>query len=291
MSEQEKMAEELSTSCLKRKLFTAGENISKIMTPDWIDTQNAVNEWNLKHSAKIQYPFWKIVSNKHVKVEYNFESTEIRICFEHDGFGGLSMPLQQWKQLKVAAEKIIDFGEALKNNPKEIKTILPNIQQITIKNDVWDFARVIFDEAYAFEIRWKNETNCLVDLRFGTCDEWTDYAWFPSPAPHILISLMGFMYFAKILVPRVDAGIDMWKKMTEGAKGCWFKCVPPSHRTKEPLIYSENPDQTNQDIFPYRKCMEIGKNYTPNASPQWRDGNNPINIKAVWREAKSKKTE
>lgn len=201
----------------KKMKYTVHDNLNKLMTPDWINQRNKGSAMNLRDNGTVVYPFWKIVSNKNIKVQYNFTTQRIFVVFEHEGHTCLKLHLAEWAKLKSAVKIVVEFSESFKNDPEEAKLILHDVKEISVKGEIWNFSRIIYDYCHALEIRWKTGGNCLVDMVYGLCDASTDYEWSPSKRANMLLSLMGFVYFGSILLPFVDAGIEMWRNMMSEA--------------------------------------------------------------------------
>lgn len=243
------------------------ENVARLMSPAWLEKMRKGNGMLVRKSCKVIYPAWKIVSGKYVKLEYNFETQEIKVYFQHESAGGLKLKLEQWNHLKSAAQLLITFAETLGKSPEEALRMLPNTEQLDMNNETWNNARINFDANLAFEVRWKSASMCLVDLRLGRtvykADKVTFHSWTPNPNCGILFSMMGFMHFAKILIPFVDAGIHMWTKMAEASPGLWANCVPCFDEEEEI-------DGGNSAVV-------------ANATPAWNyNSGNPYNIQAPW---------
>lgn len=254
------------------------ESHGKTMNQLWLTKMNQENNCQLRFNGKVCYPSWKIINNKHIKLEYTFENRDVKICFHHErvaGFDwGLKLSVDKWIKLKNISGTVALFAEQLTVNEEEAVKLLQDFRKSVINNQVWYFGRFIFDAHYAIEARWQTPGVCVLELKPGYIvhepSKLKPIRWMAYNEPGFIFSVMSFMYFAKSLIPYIDAGIAMWIKMDQAGGHFWAQCVP---------LYLL--DKDNEEDFSKIAPSKFVPNFVPNATPYWNRQGNPINISAV----------
>lgn len=213
-------------------------------------------------TGMLTYPSWQIVAGKWVRVAFQPASGNTWIILEqypnkYGFFTGLRLLPEQWDQLKMTVDTILEYVEASETGKSWIQLAqkwnhcLEQVEPFThngsthnlqVKFKVSDSS--IYTTITSLD-PW-NKGGCHVDLR--ECYMRNDGTLIHNLKGITLVG-GGFHFLAKRLWSKVDAAILMWKDMFFAGRGYLQMCLS-NDSSDEQLILKEDKDDDDHDDEP-----------------------------------------
>lgn len=210
----------------------------------WLNQQMERSNSSIR-SATVTFPSWQIVSQKWIRLQYEWATGEVTVVLEQhpnksDAFTGIRMTQVQWEQLVALIPYVQEYIRYAETGQSWQALALFRGHPMTESKGVAAQVRIrIFDMTFltitALDEAYKG--GCQVDVREFVFDKNNCHKLIPIRRGLTLIG-GGFDYLGRFLVPRVNAGIKMYEAIHEHSTSFLDMC----------FIRSQTPHQEEEEL-------------------------------------------
>lgn len=225
---------------------------------EWLREQSRRNNDSI-NSALVTFPSWQIVSQKWIRLQYQWSTGETAVIMEHVNsnkqdttFTGIRMTRAQWDtlvELMPMIQEYIEFAE--KGESWQALALMKGHQlteatqgggrgaQIRIRAFDMTFITITsLDEWY--------QDGCHVDVR--------EFVWDKTNAAKLIpirhgLTLVGggFDFLARFLVPKVNAGLRMYTEIHKHGSSFLQMCYQKIEEAKQEEEVEEEEDEAGHE--------------------------------------------
>jgi hypothetical protein len=242
---------------------------------EWLKQQSQRNNDAIR-GATVTFPSWQIVSQKWVRLQYQWATGEVTVVLEQhpnkrDTFTGLRMSRGQWDKLVTMMPAIQEYIRAAETGDSWDALALFRGHQITRATGAGAVSGGTQVRIRAFDMTFVTLTalddwyqgGCQVDVRECVWDKDNGTKLIPIRNGLTLVG-GGFDYLARFLVPRVNAGLRMYTEIYEHSSAFLESC----YQRNTTVADNEKNPESDVDCMPEPfEYKEGGSHDVPSPHP------------------------